>query len=579
MRRSIVLLLSLMLPLVNASGASAQSPGQQKQVDQGSQWTRDTRGQFYSQDQGSRLIPLQWMMALKQPDGAPFMADTLSRYGYLKNDETASAGLPVGFTTNTDNKGTVHLGMNCAACHTRQIEVGGISYRLDGGPAIADFQSFLTDLHRAVQTVLTDAAAFQTFAAAVLGGAPDQQQALQLRGAVMVWFTPFDTIIRGSLPTPAWGPSRLDAVAMIFNRLSGLDIGDPGAGYMIPKNIQVADAPARYPFIWNASVQNRTQWPGFAPNGDDLLAMVRNTGEVLGVFGHFHPTKDALGLPHYEDNSVNIDGLLALETLIGKIGRPAFQWPVDAALAKRGEAVFNWSIEQGSGCESCHGKHITARGLGRATWDTPVQDVGTDTREWDTLGRMVDTGVLKNTGIPTLKARDSSVSLLASSVVGIILPHIGKIATYDLDHTMDRGDKDTLEARIARIPEQLAAVKWTPSAKGARNMYESRVMEGIWAAAPYLHNGSVPTLADLLLPATQRPTAFKIGPQYDPTGKVGLAAEQTKFDYTLHAVCLPKSDPNYQTALNSGYSNCGHEFGVNLKDEDKRALLEYLKTL
>jgi hypothetical protein len=95
-------------------------------------------------------------------------------------------------------------------------------------------------------------------------------------------------------------------------------------------------------------------------------------------------------------------------------------------------------------------------------------------------------------------------------------------------------------------------------------------MEGIWAAAPYLHNGSVPTLYDLLLPADQRPKAFKIGPAYDKV-KVGLAIEQTKFNYTLNTTdCSDR---------NSGNSRCGHEFGTQLRPEEKKALLEYLKTL
>ena len=102
--------------------------------------------------------------------------------------------------------------------------------------------------------------------------------------------------------------------------------------------------------------------------------------------------------------------------------------------------------------------------------------------------------------------------------------------------------------------------------------YESRVLQGIWAAAPYLHNGSVPTLADLLEPVANRPTSFSIGPNYDPTGKVGLATEQTKFPGSV----LNTTDCSKR---NSGASNCGHEFGVSLKPEEKKALLEYLKTL
>lgn len=66
-----------------------------------------------------------------------------------------------------------------------------------------------------------------------------------------------------ALPKNGWGVGRLDAVGMIFNRVSGLDIGPP-PDFMIPENMKTADAPVRYPFLWNAPRQDKTQWPGFA---------------------------------------------------------------------------------------------------------------------------------------------------------------------------------------------------------------------------------------------------------------------------------------------------------------------------
>ncbi|WP_370140866.1 hypothetical protein [Bradyrhizobium sp. USDA 313] len=92
----------------------------------------------------------------------------------------------------------------------------------------------------------------------------------------------------------------------------------------------------------------------------------------------------------------------------------------------------------------------------------------------------------------------------------------------------------------------------------------------MWAAAPYLHNGSVPTLAELLKPSGQRKSQFSIGRKYD-IENVGLAAAQE-----------PQSDSLSVTDcndINSGNSRCGHEYGTNLSEQDKKALLEYLKTL
>jgi hypothetical protein len=101
-------------------------------VDQGGDWTPAKRDEFYSLDQGSRIMPLSWINALKLPDGTPFMADSLRRYGFLPND-ASPARLPVGFTA-AGQPGDEAIGMTCAACHTRQIEFDDKAYRIDGGP-------------------------------------------------------------------------------------------------------------------------------------------------------------------------------------------------------------------------------------------------------------------------------------------------------------------------------------------------------------------------------------------------------------------------------------------------------------
>lgn len=100
--------------------------------------------------------------------------------------------------------------------------------------------------------------------------------------------------------------------------------------------------------------------------------------------------------------------------------------------------------------------------------------------------------------------------------------------------------------------------------------YVAPPLDGIWATAPYLHNGSVPTLEDLLN-SKQRPTYWKRDWQnsknYDYT-KIGWQYER-----------LEKPDKDtYDTTL-PGYSNAGHNFGDKLTNEERKAVLEYLKTL
>jgi mono/diheme cytochrome c family protein len=530
-------------------------------LEQGPNWTQTARSDFYSRDQGSRIMPLRWMQALKQPNGEPFTAASLGRYGYLPNSET---GMPIGFAV-AGSGGDEVIGMTCAACHTRQITVGDAAYRVDGGPAIVDFQSFLADLDASVNTVLTSEAAFSEFAQTVLGHPPTPPEGTRLRQQVGDWFLPYHTLMARALPANAWGPGRLDAVAMIFNRVTGLDIGPPPTR-LIEENIRRADAPVRYPFLWNSPVQDKTQWPGFADNGNDILGLSRNLGEVYGVFAVYRPQKSRwhlLGVDYLNENSANFRGLNALEGLVKKIGPPKWPFAVDTVLAKQGESIYGRKTDQG-GCAECHGIRPGAtRFFEQRTWATPIQDVGTDSREYEILSWTADSGVLKGAAIPAvispLQSRDKSIKILGISVVGSILQHYVPLTVQP--------------AQTRSLPNLTPE---TSDLKGAFNMtppplaYESRVLEGIWSTAPYLHNGSVPTLADLLKPAAERPASFQVGPAYDPVN-LGLATDQTMFNYTMQTTdCSDR---------NSGNSRCGHEFGTQLSPAEKRALLEYLKVL
>jgi hypothetical protein len=541
-------------------------------LDQGKDWSHSARKDFYSRDQGSQIMPLQWIAALKQANGQPFMADSLDRYGYLANPDSSPPGLPVGFTVANGKSGQV-IGMTCSACHTRQIEVQGKAYRVDGGPAIVDFQSFLSDLDKAVGKVLDDQAAFTAFAHSVLGPQPTPAQLTQLRQELQAWYTPYHTLISRALPSEPWGPARLDAVSMIFNRLTGLDIGPPPS-YLIPENIQPAVAPVRYPFLWNAPKQDKTQWPGFADNGNNILGLSRNVGEVYGVFAVFHPQKDKwslLGIDYLANNSANFQGLDALEDLVKQIGPPKWPWTLDQQLAAQGKAIYARATADG-GCADCHGiKPGTTRFFEQKTWATPVMDVGTDTRQYSILDFQVQTGVLEGAHIPLLteplKTKDSAFNVLGLAVLGSILQHYAPLL-------MD-AEQDAQKAGLKPLPDHLKDLKGAfhkppAQADGPSYAYESRVMEGIWAAAPYLHNGSVPSLAELLKPAAQRVAAFKVGPAYDVIN-VGLAVEQSKFDYTLQTTDC--------SARDSGNSRCGHEYGTSLPEAEKKALLEYLKSL
>jgi len=542
-----------------------------KLLDQGAQWDAATRAAFYTQDQGSRIMPLAWFKALRQADGTPFAADSLTRYGYLENGD-AVAGLPVGFTTGTWNL-TEYVGMTCSACHTRQIRAGDATYRVDGGPALTDLHGFFADLDAAMQRTLATDESFAGFAAEVLGKDATADAVARLKTEVVAFAGPYHTLMTRGLPQQGWGVGRADAVGMILNRVSGLDIG-VGPDHVIAANINPASAPVRYPFLWNAAIQDKTQWPGFAANGNDILGLVRNLGEVYGVFGVMHPNPRPLfvgGIDYISVNSANFVGLDRLEQMVRRIGKPVWPWKLDAQLVERGRVLFGTKDASGSSCQDCHGVTAQAHFLLPTTWVTPIKDVGTDRREYDILAWTGSSGVLKGAWLPLLpriKAQDSLVAMLKLSVAGAILQKAGGVR-QDV-----QSDTPSLASMTASNQDVVTlATKQTATVVGQITSwpYESRVLEGIWAAAPYLHNGSVPTLAALLEPADKRPDSFDVGADYD-IDTVGLAKTQAGLHSTTQTT-------GCGAGVNSGNSRCGHEFGVWLSNADKKALLEYLKSL
>jgi mono/diheme cytochrome c family protein len=106
--------------------------------------------------------------------------------------------------------------------------------------------------------------------------------------------------------------------------------------------------------------------------------------------------------------------------------------------------------------------------------------------------------------------------------------------------------------------------------------YVAPPLDGIWATAPYFHNGSVPTLWHVLHP-DQRPAIWKRTPTGYDRATVGL--EATTFDaMPTESMSSAERRRHFDTSK-PGKSAAGHDYPAVLSEEEKRALLEYLKTL
>lgn len=140
----------------------------------------------------------------------------------------------------------------------------------------------------------------------------------------------------------------------------------------------------------------------------------------------------------------------------------------------------------------------------------------------------------------------------------------------------DRLNSVTPALVAARRKGPLARHVWLEPTRG----YVAPPLDGIWCRGPYLHNGSVPTLEDLLSPAEQRPVTFYVGSGTDyDLERVGLAYEEERLEGGGRAGRRASPRQFLFDTRQAGNHKQGHEFGLTLTLEERRLLLQYLKQL
>jgi hypothetical protein len=171
--------------------------------------------------------------------------------------------------------------------------------------------------------------------------------------------------------------------------------------------------------------------------------------------------------------------------------------------------------------------------------------------------------------------------------VGDVVP-IDKIGT-------DRHRLDSYTEELAVAQNTLyAGYPWRFSHFRKTFGYANLPLDGTWLRAPYLHNGSVPTLRDLLNPSAERPAVFYRGYNVFDQAKLGFISDLTRFTGDGRSKDDPENPhryfkfdtqmkPNGSTPRdhNEGNSNAGHEgpeYGTMLSAQEKDAIVEYLKT-
>ncbi|PSJ37723.1 hypothetical protein C7I55_21955 [Sphingomonas deserti] len=570
-------------------------------------WTEAGRTKWYEATQGSRLMPFEWFNALEQADSErPFRDDAnLESFRFLTRKDALPAGFAVdkqsdeGFTFSKlrwyegQPKDEPWIGLNCSACHTAQLSYQGQTHVVDGGPSLLDFQSFIEALDRSLTATRTDPAKFDRFAKKVLKSDTPANRVMltQALDALIKWQATIDRMNNGGeAQAPIrYGFARLDAFGHIFNKVALL-ADAPG------QTANRSDAPVSYPFLWDIYRQDRLQWNGIVSSGRiglggdryvDFGAIGRNAGEVIGVFGDVivRPVPKMGGFP----SSLNVTNLDWLEVQLRHAKAP--KWPEsfnDAAItpAQRQTMVASGrDLFDQLNCEACHITPPAGDSVYKVAM-TPLQPSGAqavnNTDPWmacNALTYTAKTGRLQGrkdgyiSGTP-LPPEAPLATMLATTVKGALLAKWKEIAEIvattfigvRLPPEIELAIEDEDEARLekcfrANVPATGNAVP--PFA------YKGRPLDGIWATAPFLHNGSVPSLFDLMRAPADRPKTFQLGTREYDVVNVGYRQD----------AAAPGNSFRFDTSLR-GNSNSGHVYGVDkLNDDQRRALVEYLKTL
>ena len=169
-----------------SSGPVKKAPVEPIYLDQG--WSTETRNEFRATGQGSLILPYDWFRVLEQADSTdPFRSGkNLERFRYIPANPSGSNpdGMPVGFVKsfNTDTN-SQWIGLNCAGCHTAQIDYEATSILVDGAPTMGDFQTFIGELEAALKSTEQDPEKFERFAKNVLGEAFSDESSEDLRAS------------------------------------------------------------------------------------------------------------------------------------------------------------------------------------------------------------------------------------------------------------------------------------------------------------------------------------------------------------------------------------------------------------
>lgn len=605
-------------------------------------WNGKDSSWFHHASQGTATLPIpyDWLIALEAPKSnpwlvffgseEPFMEEYILHMGFIRSQKSEwnPDGLPVGIAKTPSirfegiDRKAAAAGFTCAACHTGQFIHEDKRYIVNGGPAMIDLGLVTRTLGAAIgQTALSGKFSvldgrFNRFARRVLGSNMNTASRNKLREELeaMVAALAKDSDIIDVTE----GFTRLDALNRIGNQVFSHDTDVAG-------NYTPIDAPVNYPHIWTTSWFNWVQY-----DGSIMQPLIRNAGEALGVEAYV----DTKG-PKAQRfaSSINYHNLVGIESWLAGSdplennrfnGLPAPEWPealpaVDMTKASKGKALYREL------CQQCHLPAITPESdfwtdqywrpikyvdQYQSAKETPakylhvniipVNTIGTDVAQSIVLAeRTVDTtNVDLDTQVCTLVSTGSDQGEQALKFVNLDDSATSNFGLA-LGALVNRTNQQWFDQNYIPVSSRSQMEGKRPNCLQVGQGYKARPLNGIWATAPYLHNGSVPTLFDLLSPLKDRPQFVQLGSQVFDPKNVGILQDSDAVgfedSYSVGSGETPEDFiPEYEGGLfylnthELGNHNTGHLFtddqikgriGRALSQEERYQLIEYLKTL
>lgn len=556
--------------------------------------------------------------------------------------------LPVGLTWhyNPETKAKM-LDVSCAACHSAQMTYQGTALVIDGGPGGHALPSlnptqFIANSIVSLTTTYINPFKFNRFAKKVLKETPEEQYSKaksELRKAT--WSSIKQALVygknNGSLYPTEEGYGRTDALGRIANTVYGDNISKD--------NYKIADAPVNYPHLWDIWAFDWVQWMGtvrqaMARNINEALGtrakldllhadslfdnsvLINELHCIETTLQHLEPPKWPEDLFGSIDQNLANQGKGIFTEVCAKCHGPFPRYTNPEGVSDIKDTGKSHQ------CTTCHGPLMT---------NSDGKLIELTDRTLHPEVKIADGTRIGEPEFALQFKRDWYWEM-----IHIPLDHIGTDPTsasnmlnntYDITRVVDLIKQQKANGKLLRLPdpasipdptktgfaEGLAFIGGEVRAKQYREWglleqdsyltvkgkehqvadldgfgesdtpknwraYRPRPLQAIWATAPYLHNGSVPSIYQLLSPAEERDASFYLGRKEFIPETLGLDVGKFKGAF------------KYDTSI-TGNSNLGHEFndglcgdgviGYEIKDKpgycrqltrrEKLAIIEYLK--